>query len=63
MPNPIVMRLQQVHKDFIYTLATGKPYPMGEEQLTLLSSGHMLGSVKVAVELPDAIRLDYSDDF
>ena len=51
------------YRENIYTLAMGKPHPVGEEELTLLSSGHMLGSVQVAVRLPDGMRLGYSGDF
>jgi putative mRNA 3-end processing factor len=51
------------YRENIHTLTLGKPYPVGEEQLTLLSSGHMLGSVQVAVQLLDGMRLGYSGDF
>lgn len=32
-------------------------------RLTLLSSGHMLGAVQVALETPDGLRIGYSGDF
>jgi Cft2 family RNA processing exonuclease len=31
--------------------------------MTLLSSGHMLGAVQVALEMPDGRRIGYPGDF
>ena len=39
------------------------PYEVGDSRVTLISSGHMLGAVQVAVELPDGTRVGYSGDF
>jgi putative mRNA 3-end processing factor len=51
------------YRDNVYALEMGKPQFINGEKLTLLHSGHMLGSVQVAVELPGGMRLGYSGDF
>jgi putative mRNA 3-end processing factor len=50
-------------RENIVVLEMGVPRAVGDQRVTLLSSGHMLGSVQVAVELPDGQRLGYSGDF
>ena len=40
-----------------------QPYAIGSSQVTLISSGHMLGAVQVLVELDDGMRVGYSGDF
>lgn len=40
-----------------------RPYAVGDSQVTLISSGHMLGAVQVAVQLRSGLRLGYSGDF
>src|SRR5437870_366075 len=39
------------------------PQKLSGEIVTLVSSGHMLGSVQVAVQLKNGVRLGYSGDF
>jgi putative mRNA 3-end processing factor len=51
------------YRDNIHVLEMGVPCAVGEQHLTLLSSGHMLGAVQVGVRLPDGRRLGYSGDF
>ena len=38
-------------------------YEIGNSKVSLMSSGHMLGSVQVCVELQDGTRVGYSGDF
>lgn len=40
-----------------------QPYGVGDSQVTLVSSEHMLGSVQVLVELSNGMRVGYSGDF
>lgn len=51
------------YRENIYSLELGISQSVEGDQLTLLHSGHMLGSVQVAVESPDGMRLGYSGDF
>src|SRR5438477_6391520 len=39
------------YRENVYALEMGKPRSVGDDQVTLLHSGHMLGSVQVAVQL------------
>lgn len=41
----------------------GKPIVVGDERITLIDSGHMLGAVQVQVEDESGIRYGYSGDF
>ena len=45
------------------SLKQGQSYEVGDSKVALLSSGHMLGAVQVAVELQDGVRVGYSGDF
>lgn len=47
----------------IHVVEVGNPREYGNSAITLLPSGHMLGSVQVAVEMTDGLRLGYSGDF
>lgn len=51
------------YRENISALDVGKPTRVDDHEVTLLHSGHMLGSVQVAVQLPDGKRLGYSGDF
>jgi putative mRNA 3-end processing factor len=51
------------YRENVYSLEMGKPRTVGDDQVTLLHSGHMLGSVQVAVQLANGMRLGYSGDF
>jgi putative mRNA 3-end processing factor len=51
------------YRENVYALEMGKPQFVDDDKLMLLHSGHMLGSVQVAVELPGGMRLGYSGDF
>jgi putative mRNA 3-end processing factor len=51
------------YRDNVYALEMGVPRAVDGQKVTLLHSGHMLGSVQVAVELADGRRLGYSGDF
>lgn len=51
------------YRDNVYPLDLDAMHPVGDHKLTLVHSGHMLGSVQVAVELPNGMRLGYSGDF
>jgi putative mRNA 3-end processing factor len=50
-------------RDNVIALRDGEPADFADSRITLLSSGHMLGSVQIAVERPDGIRMGYSGDF
>jgi putative mRNA 3-end processing factor len=51
------------YRENVYALEMGVARAVGDQKVTLLHSGHMLGSVQVAVELPGGMRLGYSGDF
>jgi putative mRNA 3-end processing factor len=51
------------YRDNVYPLNLGEPHMIEDHKLILLHSGHMLGSVQVAVETPNGMRLGYSGDF
>src|SRR5262249_38014180 len=51
------------YRENVYALEMGVPRTVDGQKVTLLHSGHMLGSVQVAVELADNRRLGYSGDF
>jgi putative mRNA 3-end processing factor len=51
------------YRENVYALEMGAPRAVDGQKVTLLHSGHMLGSVQVAVELADGRRLGYSGDF
>ncbi len=51
------------YRSNLKALKEGEPYRVGESTVTLLSNGHMLGSVQVAVDLKNAGRVGYSGDF
>jgi putative mRNA 3-end processing factor len=51
------------YRENVYALEMGQPRTVGDHQVTLLHSGHMLGSVQVAVQLANGMRLGYSGDF
>jgi putative mRNA 3-end processing factor len=50
-------------RDNIIPLRFGESHAVGSSRVTLLPSDHMLGSVQVAVELSDGLRVGYSGDF
>jgi len=50
-------------RDNIRILKLGTRVKINHEEITLLSSGHMLGGVQVAVRLSSGMRLGYSSDF
>ena len=50
-------------RDNLIPLQCGEPYLIRSSRVQLLPSEHMLGSVQVAVELPDGVRVGYSGDF
>jgi len=47
----------------IHCANLGQQIKVGESTIELLSNDHMLGSVQVAVELANGVRLGYSSDF
>ncbi len=47
----------------ILALREFERYAIGSSHVTLISNGHMLGSVQVLVELKDGMRVGYSGDF
>ena len=47
----------------VNALGQGQSYEAGGSKVTLISSGHMLGSVQVQTELECGLRLGYSGDF
>lgn len=51
------------YRENVYSLDLDVSHAVEDHKLTLLHSGHMLGSVQVAVELPDGMRVGYSGDF
>lgn len=51
------------YRENVHALDLGVPRLVGDHQVTLLYSGHMLGSVQVAVQLANGMRLGYSGDF
>ncbi len=51
------------YRDNVYPVRIGETQDLDGHKLTLLHSGHMLGSVQVAVETPLGMRLGYSGDF
>ncbi len=52
------------YRDNLIPIPRGGEYPLDDgSTLTLLPSGHMLGSSQVAIELPDGTRCGYSGDF
>jgi putative mRNA 3-end processing factor len=51
------------YRDNLYVLDMGVPHTCHDHEMVLESSGHMLGSVQVAVQLADGRRLGYSGDF
>ena len=52
------------HRENLISVHLGYEHPLEDgSTLTLLSSGHMLGSSQVALELPDGTRCGYSGDF
>lgn len=51
------------YRSNIIALPNGEPYRIGTSTVTLLASGHMLGSVQVAVDLENGARVGYSGDF
>ena len=52
------------YRDNLIPIRRGVEYALDDgSSLTLLPSGHMLGSCQVALELPDGVRCGYSGDF
>lgn len=52
------------YRDNIIPVQRGVQTELGDgSELTLLPSGHMLGSCQVALQLPDGVRCGYSGDF
>lgn len=51
------------YRDNIIAVDHGSTFECEGGRLTLLSSGHMLGAVQVALEMPDGRRIGYSGDF
>jgi putative mRNA 3-end processing factor len=51
------------YRENVYAVDMGVPTVVGGDEVTLLHSGHMLGSVQVAVTLPGGMRVGYSGDF
>ena len=51
------------YRSNIIALANGQSHRVGTSKVALLASGHMLGSVQVAVDLENGARLGYSGDF
>ena len=51
------------YRSNLIALGESIPYQVGSSQLSLISSGHMLGSVQVAVRIEDGSRVGYSSDF
>lgn len=52
------------YRDNLIPIRRGVEYALDDgSNLTLLPSGHMLGSCQVALELPDGVRCGYSGDF
>ena len=47
----------------IRTLEPFERYKVGNSELSLIPSGHMLGSVQVIVQLENGLRVGYSGDF
>ena len=47
----------------VYTLETGVALNYYDDRMEVVESGHMLGSVQVAVELSNGMKLGYSGDF
>src|ERR1700676_358597 len=50
-------------RDNLIPLQFGEPCLIRSSRVWLVPSAHMLGSVQVAVELPDGVRVGYSGDF
>lgn len=51
-------------RDNLIEVFSGTDYPLDDgSTLKLLSSGHMLGSSQVALQLPNGVRCGYSGDF
>jgi putative mRNA 3-end processing factor len=50
-------------RDNVVALPHSEPRTFGDSRITLLSSGHMLGSVQALVEHSSGVRLGYSGDF
>lgn len=51
------------YRSNVVSLPELQSYSCGNSTVTLVSSGHMLGSVQVSVELADGMRVGYSGDF
>jgi putative mRNA 3-end processing factor len=51
------------YRSNIKSLDYDKSFTLNETNVTLISNAHMLGSVQVAVERQDGMRLGYSGDF
>jgi putative mRNA 3-end processing factor len=51
------------YRQNVQALELGVPRAVEDHQVVLVHSGHMLGSVQVAVQLPSGMRLGYSGDF
>src|SRR5688572_24684742 len=51
------------YRDNIIAVRHGDTFDCEGGRMTLLSSGHMLGAVQVALEMPDGRRIGYSGDF
>ena len=52
------------YRDNLIRIPRGTNYSLADgSNLTLHSSGHMLGACQVALELPDGVRIGYSGDF
>jgi putative mRNA 3-end processing factor len=51
------------YRENIRAMKLGARAKINDEYVTLLSSGHMLGGVQVAVRLSNGMRLGYSSDF
>lgn len=65
-PTRHLLALEQVDlpcRNNVRVLAPGHSHLVGDTAVTLASSGHMLGSVQVRVELPDGRAVGYSGDF
>ncbi len=51
------------YRSNVVVVEEASPYRLGDSQISLVPSGHMLGARQVAVQLPDGSRVGYSGDF
>jgi len=52
-----------VYRQNLKSLQLGEPFPFSDGHISVLSNGHMLGSVQVCVTYSNGLRLGYSSDF